>query len=297
MEVEFACECGQMMRAEIAPEGGTVRCPACGQMLTVRAPSPTATPPAQRERPARKAVVAMVLGLCGLLPAIGLLTAPIGIGLGIAVLVRKLRGRGYGIAGIATGAFGLVVVQTFTAGVVFMVVTVVRQVGAMVTSIAPATMPTMVTPANLDDREIREALTLHFGRAPHPQAGKAELAKAREFYARRDADPGNAYRALENFAWHLALKGGGGFDAPEDARAVETLRSELSASVREKLDKAGRFQTNGRWKQAAGAYAEVMQLVPDRTNVLHTTAAVQRESCRALAGDSDEVETRVEVAP
>ena len=46
MQVEFACECGQVMRAEIGADAATVRCPACGQMLTVQPPSPTAPQPA-----------------------------------------------------------------------------------------------------------------------------------------------------------------------------------------------------------------------------------------------------------
>jgi hypothetical protein len=278
MEVEFACECGQMMRADVGPGPGTVRCPACGRMLTVGVPPPGAYAPPQTKRASGKAVAALVFGLCGFIPGIGLLSAPVGIALGIAVLVKKLQGKGFGIAGIATGGAGLVV-QTFLALWVYMMVVfftgMARAVAAM-----PATAPAVVAAQAMADVDIERALTLEFSRPVNDKAAEAELAEARSLYARRDEAPGHAYRSLKHFALHLAHKGIEGPEDPKNAAMCKALRQELAGKIRRKLDEAQRFQEQGKWQKAEAAYGELMEIVPDADNPIHASAASSRETCR-----------------
>jgi hypothetical protein len=278
MEVEFRCECGQVMRADVGPGGGTVRCPACGQLLTVGIPPPMAYAPPEAKRASGKAVAALVFGLCSFVPGVGLLCAPAAIGLGIAVLTRKLQGKGFGIAGIATGGVGLVA-QMFLALWVYLMVTLFMGMSRAMTAMA-TTAPAFAAAQQLTDTDVKEALELRFSRIVDEKAAEAELAEARALYARRDEAPGNAYRSLKHFALHLAHKQAEHFEDPKDAEMCRALRDELAAKVRRKLDEAERLQEQGKWQKAAAAYGELMELVPDADNVLHTSAASSRDTCR-----------------
>ena len=278
MEVEFACECGQMMRADIGAGPGTVRCPACGQMLTVGVPPPMAYAPPETKRASGKAVAALVFGLCSFVPGIGLLCAPVAIALGIAVLTRKLQGKGFGIAGIATGGVGLVA-QTFLALWVYMMVMLFRGMARAV-AVMPATAPAIVAAQAMADVDIDRALTLEFSRPVDDKAAEAELAEARSLYARRDEAPGHAYRSLKQFALHLAHKGAEGLEDPKDAQMCQALREELARKIRKKLDEAQRSQEQGKWQKAEAAYGELMELVPDADNPIHASAASSKQTCR-----------------
>ncbi len=277
MEVEFTCECGQVMRADIGAGPGKVRCPACGQVLTVGVPQPAYAPPARKPTSA-KAVAALVFGLCSFIPGIGLLCAPVGIGLGIAVLVKKLQGKGFGIAGIATGGVGLVA-QTFLGLWVYMMVVLFTGMARTMTAMA-TTAPTSAAAQQLTQTDLNQALKLRFSRILDDKAAEAELAEARSLYARRDEAPGNAYRSLKHFALHLAHKGIEEPEDPKDAATCKALREELAGKIRRKLDEAERLQQRGEWRKAEGAYRELMELVPDADNVIHTIAASRKETCR-----------------
>ncbi|MGB2824622.1 MAG: DUF4190 domain-containing protein [Phycisphaerae bacterium] len=278
MQVEFMCECGQAMRADVGPGTGTVQCPACGQMLTVGVPPPTAYAPPERRPASGKAVAALVFGLCGFIPGIGLLCGPVGIGLGIAVLTKKLQGKGFGIAGIATGGVGLIGQAFLGLWIYMMVMLFTGMTRAMMTM--PTTAPAVVAAQTMADADIERALVLEFSRPVNEKAAKAELAEAKRLLARLGEEPGNAYRSLEHFALHLAHRGTEEFEDPEDAKTCELLRANLAAKIRRKLDEAERFQQRARWQKAEDAYGEVMELVPDADNMIHTSAASSRQTCR-----------------
>ncbi len=70
-------------------------------------PQPSSTPYPQPTEPPRRgsgmAIAALVLGLCGLIPFLGVLPALIGIVLGIIVLATGRPGKGLAIGGIIAG--------------------------------------------------------------------------------------------------------------------------------------------------------------------------------------------------
>ena len=77
-------------------------------------PPPVAPPsphPAAPQKTSGLAVGALILGICGIVPFLGILLGGAGIVLGIVVLARNAGGRGFAIAGIVTGLGGLVIVQ------------------------------------------------------------------------------------------------------------------------------------------------------------------------------------------
>jgi len=305
MEVQFTCECGQVMRANVGAAGGSVQCPTCGKMLTV--PGTTAAPygpagfvpPAAQQKPTSgKAVAALVFGLCSVVPGLGVLAAPVGIALGIAVLVKKLQGKGLGIAGIATGAGGLLFIQTPFIIYVIMMVMFVRSMTRTFATMA-ATMPTtmavaaQLNPPVLADREIDRALRTH---APAPPGADDRLAalklnEARDLYGRRLQAPGNYFQCLRAFQMHLACRNVAKPQDPRDARRLDTVRAELKELVRRKLDEAARFEQILSWKQAAKRYAALMQIVPDEQNRIHQAAKERKEHCdrmqKAQDGKSD----------
>jgi hypothetical protein len=290
MEVEFTCPCGQVVRAELGSQASSVQCPSCGRLLRLspgsaaQAAPPMAAAPAVAYQPASgKAIAALVFGLCGLLPGVGLLAAPVGIGLGIAVLVRRLGGRGLSIAGIATGACGLLIIQTAFAFYVFMMVMLFRTMRGPMAALA--TMPATPTSgkATLSRADIRQALTEGLV-TPGEEAGPPrDLAEARDLYARRGERAGNLFQCVKCFRVHLAQQG---IETPPDAkdrRMLAAATQELTDEVRKKYDEARRLRDNLRWKEAAKAYGELMEIVPDEDNEIHQTAAAHRETCRRFA--------------
>jgi hypothetical protein len=150
MQVQFLCECGQAIRTEQGEGPLSVQCPTCGKVLTVAGTAGPLYPAAWRAAPPPPAgisVTAMVLGICGVVPGLGVLAAPVGIVLGIIALAKKRRGRGFAIAGIAAGAGGLLTVQLLTGGYVLFIVMMLSRLGAMGTrmAVAPMTMPAPTT--------------------------------------------------------------------------------------------------------------------------------------------------------
>ena len=284
MQVDFTCECGQWMRADVGAEPATAQCPACGSLLTVSLPAALGRAPQPRRKPTSgKAVAALVFGLCGLLPGLGVLSAPIGIGLGIAVLGKKLEGKGFGIAGIATGGVGLVFQGIVTLWVI-MIVSLFRQMSGMMTAVGPTTAPALATTMPTTDQEIGAALAMEPIRPRSRRAAEAELTRAKTLHAARAAKPPNAYRALEHYARYLAFREGGGFEYARDAETCRALRQELVRRVRDKLDRARQFERQAQWQKAEGVYAELMKLVPDSDNAIHAGAATKKSVCRAMRG-------------
>ena len=125
--IEFACpKCNEILRVEDARGGCSLRCEHCGhvcaapisdeflQSLPTVTPTaaPTAAPMAYaRPGPAQStglAVAALVLGICGLIPMAGALTALIAVALAVASLTTKRPGRGMAIAGFVMGVLSLI---------------------------------------------------------------------------------------------------------------------------------------------------------------------------------------------
>jgi hypothetical protein len=300
VKVELTCECGRAIRTEIGSGERLVPCPACGRVVTLSpgvAVPPPAPPVAPRVAPAGsgslpaggKAVAALVFGLCGFIPGLGLLCAPVGIGLGIAVLVRKLRGRGFGIAGIATGAAGLLIVQTMFGMYVFMMVSFMRTVSGMTAraamSAAPTTMVAPMTPvaAPLTDEDIAAALGVELVTAGDLVGPRRRLADARAAYACRDAQAGSLYECVKCFRVYLAQRGLEKLEDPSDRQMLATAQEELREKVLRAYRRAEGLETSGMWNQAAEAFGQVAEMVPDEGNEIHRSAAARQESCRDLA--------------
>ena len=115
MAFEHPCpHCQQTMQIEDHLVGTQVSCPHCGKVLTAPpAPGAVGYAPADlRQKKTGLAITALVLGILGLPGCIPL--GLVGVVLGIVVLVKASgnpqvdRGKGFAIAGIATGAASLV---------------------------------------------------------------------------------------------------------------------------------------------------------------------------------------------
>ena len=69
-------------------------------------PPPSAAMPGGQKKAAGIAVAALVLGICGFIPWLGLLCGLTGVILGIVALAQQTSRKGMAIAGIITGALG-----------------------------------------------------------------------------------------------------------------------------------------------------------------------------------------------
>jgi len=295
VKVEFTCQCGQAIRTEIGSGERRVPCPACGRVVTlspgvaVPPPAPPVVPRVAAAGPGSqpiggKAVAALVFGVCGFIPGLGLLCAPVGIGLGIAVLVRKLRGRGFGVAGIATGAAGLLVVQTMFGMYIFMMVSFFRTVRGMTARAAVSAAPTtLAAAADLTDDDIAGALGEELVRVEDMVGPRRPLAEARAAYARRDAQAGSLYECVKCFRVYLAQRGLEKLEEPSDRQMLDAAQDELCEEVRRTYRQAEELETSGMWSQAAEAFGQVAEMVPDEGNEIHRSAAARQESCRDLA--------------
>jgi hypothetical protein len=92
-----------------APEGQPIVCPRCGQQTDIPSVQPMVMPYAEIRVTKTKglAIAAMVLGLCGLVPFLGVLPALVGVVLGIVSLATARPGKGMAITGIVSGSLGL----------------------------------------------------------------------------------------------------------------------------------------------------------------------------------------------
>jgi len=85
-------------------------------MTTIPTPppvAPPASPPPQAgaRKSSALAVGALILGLCGIVPILGILLGGIGIVLGIVVLAKNAGGKGLAVGGIIAGLVGIVIGQ------------------------------------------------------------------------------------------------------------------------------------------------------------------------------------------
>ena len=75
---------------------------------------PTASPPshrAARQKTSLLAVGALILGICGIVPVLGILLGGVGIVLGIVALAKRAGGKGLAVGGIIAGIVGIVIGQ------------------------------------------------------------------------------------------------------------------------------------------------------------------------------------------
>jgi len=285
MQVQFTCECGQVLRADVGQGGGTVQCPACGKLLSLAGPAAAPygprgyVPPAQATTASGTAIAALVFGLCSFIPGLGVLCAPPGVACGLAVLIRKLRGKGLGIAGLVTGLCGGALQVLLGLWVYAVVVQVQQSISS--TFAAIATMPA-VTTANILDEDIDQALRPTADLPPDEREAARVLAEARRLFAERDAAPGNRYQCLVLYAVHRERRGAKTFEDPNDTKLEQQARDELKKAIREKLDDGFDYQSKGQFKMAADTFGEVMALVPDPNTEVHSSAEINQDLCRRL---------------
>lgn len=287
MEVQFTCECGQVLQADVGTAGQTVRCPACGRMLAVSAGSEASAPPAAAPPTGKptsaKATAALIFGLCSFLPGIGLLCAPIAIGLGIAVLVKKLNGKGFGITGVVTGAAGLLIVQTIAALMVYGMFMFVQTTTRMMTAMAPTVPPPGPPVAQLDDEEIGKALSAEGILPSGPTSRPADLTQARRDYVRRGAEPGALFLCVRTLRRHLLAKGAERFEDAKDQAMLEAAQEELVSTVREAYGRACGLEDAANWADAHKAFEGVIELIPDAEHAIQKNAAAHRDRCKSMA--------------
>ena len=74
-------------------------------------PPPGADGQGQAKKASGLAVAALVLGICGLIPVLGLILGLTGVILGIIVLAKKSPGQGLALGGVAVGAVGVLLLN------------------------------------------------------------------------------------------------------------------------------------------------------------------------------------------
>lgn len=135
MDIAFRCpSCDQKLSVDASAAGTEVNCPSCTQAIivpSVTPPPPMQIPPLPRPapppppRPAQSisqayqpmaatksqavswAFWAMVLGLIGLIPVLGLATGLLGLVFGIVALIKKTSKKGLAITGIVAGGLAV----------------------------------------------------------------------------------------------------------------------------------------------------------------------------------------------
>ncbi len=128
MEIEFNCPgCNQKLSVDESAAGAEVQCPSCSQPMLVPQASPAPPPPPApatppyRPQPALApalavsrhkglAIWALVLGIIGIIPVVGLATGLIALVLGIVALVKQTTSKGLAIAGTVLGAVGALMI-------------------------------------------------------------------------------------------------------------------------------------------------------------------------------------------
>ena len=91
---------------------------------------PPVAPPVPHAAPQKTsglAVTALVLGICGIVPCLGVLLGLIGIVLGIVALARNAGGKGFAVGGIIAGLVGIVIGQALMVAMVVSALTRARE--------------------------------------------------------------------------------------------------------------------------------------------------------------------------
>lgn len=122
MDISFQCpSCHQKLSVAASAGGTEVNCPSCSQAMivplsatslasqpSVPAWQPQLSPVSKRAK--GWAIWALVLGISGLIPILGIATGLIGFIFGIVALMKKTTSRGIAIAGMVTGAFAALMI-------------------------------------------------------------------------------------------------------------------------------------------------------------------------------------------
>ncbi len=294
MQVMLTCECGQGLRTDVGQTAICVQCPSCGNSITVWPPAGAAYAPAQPKVSAN-AVVALVLGLCALVPIAGILTALPAIVVGIIVLRRKRPGRGFALAGVCTAVGSLLTIQVGTVLYAIMIYTMFTQTMANLTMRMPGpvlvsqpiavNMPDECATDRLDADEVADALLLGFDVYEDANAASAALAKARLLYDSREL-PGHRFECLRQYSLHLARRGRSNFADPSDGQKYGWTYDELTELVLEKYDLAGQLEADGDWAGAMKVYESIAAEVPAAENAIHVNALAGVMKCEIMASDA-----------
>ena len=310
MQVMFTCQCGQALRTEAGQAPVCVQCPSCGKMITVWPPAGAAGgadgagadgPHLAGPQPAGpKALAALVLGLCGLVPVIGALAAVPAIVFGLIVLVRKLPGRGFAIAGLSVAVGSLLTIQAGTALYAIMMYGMYSAIALRPMTVPTASawappgrpvtiasdMPAEASAPRLSADEIADALAMGFDLAEDPIAAAAAIQRARQLYDAR-ALPGNRFECLRQYNLHLARRGRASFADPADAEKHRRAYDELVEAIRGKYDSAEKLAGGGDWSGARKIYESILAEVPLEDNPIHVNALAGAKRCDImLSGDA-----------
>jgi len=309
MQVMFTCECGQAMRTEVGQAPVGVQCPSCGKAITVWPPAGVSGPWGPRAGGAGgpqlagpapacgKAVAALVLGLCGLVPIIGVLAVLPAIVFGLIVLARKLPGRGFAIAGLSVAVGSLLTIQVATAGYAFFMYMVFTRASSRAVMVSTATalapsrpvtvvgdMPENAAAPRLSADEIADALAMGFDLGENPNAAAAAIEKARRLYDARDL-PGNRFECLRQYNLHLARRGRASFADPADAEKHRQAYDELVEAIRAKYDSAEKLAAAGDWPGARKIYESILAEVPLMDNPIHVNALAGARRCDIMMSE------------
>jgi len=291
MQVMFTCQCGQALRTEAGQTPVCVQCPSCGKMITVWPPAGSAGGAGGPQPAGGKALTALVLGLCGLVPVVGVLVAVPAIVLGLIVLVRKLPGRGFAIAGLSVAVGSLLTIQAGTALYAIMMYSMFTTISSRAIMAPTATawasappvtivgdMPADASAPRLSADEIADALAMGFDLAENPGAAAAAIKKARLLYDAR-ALPGNRFECLRQYDLHLARRGRASFADPADAEKHRQAYDELVEAIRGKYDRAEKLEEGRDWPGARKVYESILAEVPLVDNPIHVNALAGARRC------------------
>ncbi len=285
MQVMLTCECGQGLRMEVGQVAVSVQCPSCGKTINVFPPAGASGVQTQ-QKACGNALVALVLGLCALVPIVGIVTAIPAIVLGIIVLRRKRPGRGFAIAGLSTALGALLTIQI---GAVLYAILIYTTITTM-TSMMPTPGRSMVSPSTvvsvseefaaerLDAEDIADALSLGFEVYEDTNAASASLADARRLYDLREL-PGNRFECLREYSLHVARRGRAEFADPSDRARHDRVYDELLELVLEKYERATQLRDDGDWAGAGKVYESITVEVPAAENAIHINALTGVQEC------------------
>ncbi len=118
MDISFHCpSCHQKLSVDESAGGTEVNCPSCSQAMIVPLTAPPPSVPAWQpqlssvtKRAKGWAIWALVLGIIGLIPILGISTGLLGLLFGIVALMKKTTSRGIAIAGTVTGALAALMI-------------------------------------------------------------------------------------------------------------------------------------------------------------------------------------------
>jgi hypothetical protein len=233
-------------------------------------------------------------------PVIGVLAAIPAIVLGLIVLVRKLPGRGFSIAGLSLAVGSLLTIQAGTALYAIMMYRMYAMVSsrAMMAPTASAwatpsqispivgDMPADASASRLSADEIADALAMGFDVAEDPDAAAAAIAEARRLYDAREL-PGNRFECLRQYDLHLARRGRASFADPADAGKHRRAYDELVEAIRGSYDSAEKLAGGGDWPGARKIYESILAEVPLEDNPIHVNALAGAKRCDfMLSGDA-----------